>query len=394
MSFSLVNPLPDTSIKIKLNYPELNTDSIQESSKMITANFFGKANEPNVIYTEPSNTPEKFQARKLYICGKIHTIDKADYDGELIVEHISLSSDTNLFVCFLLKTDKTIKKATEIDDIIKHSGEQTESLDINKYFVGECDFKSIIYGSKDNKSPKRVIIYTCPIKIKESLDTYTSTTTLFEAFNSAYKIVETTVIIPEAEGFVGREGFSVDKGKVVADDTKNGDLLECELADVGADRIQTYQVPVLSDVKTQTTSAIVVTYMMFFIVFIATLWAVPYIHENLYVYMTNQDYSAIENYVWFNTAWWYNIAWFVSFWVPIILLFGYGFGHEDTNYPLIAGGMLVFLTFLVSTMAIYNNFKKKPVFSLWFNIKMMCIFVFMIGLIAITASAIRGWPKP
>ena len=382
MSAFSLDQTSDTAIQIKYNYPEINADHIQESTKMITANFFGKANEPNVIYTEPAKTSEKFQARKLYICGKIHTIEGSDYDGELIVEHISLSSNTKLYVCFLLKTDNTAK-ATEIDDIVKHSGEQIETLEINKYLSGSS--KNIIYESTNLA---RVIIYTNVIRIKENLANYSAKTTLFDVFNKNYKIVETT--IAKEEGFTGREGFKIstsqDGGVLVAEDTKNGDYLQCELANVGEDMIQTYQVPVLSDASKQNTSAIMVTYMMFFLVFISTLWAVPYVHEHLFKYLITYNIpigSSKESAP-------YNFAWFCVFWVPIILLFGYGFGHM--NYQLIAGGMLFFLTFLVSAMAIYNNFDINNVPKIP-KIAVAGVFALMIGLIAITALVIRGLIK-
>lgn len=392
MSAFSLDQTPDTTIQIKYNYPEINADHIQESTKMITANFFGKANEPNVIYTEPAKTSEKFQARKLYICGRLHTIEGADYDGELIVEHISLSSNTKLYVCFLLKMDVTVKK-TEIGDIIKHSGEQIETLEINKYLSGSS--KNIIYESTNLA---RVIIYTTVIRIKESLANYSAKTTLFDVFNKDYKIVE--IKRAKEEGFTGREGFEISdasqnnpdingiyKPYLTAEDKVNGDYLQCELANVGEDMIQTYQVPVLSDASKQNTSAIMVTYMMFFIVFIATLWAVPYIHKNLFNYLFSQRVELFGDN---KESAFYNIAWFCVFWVPIILLFGYGFGHMD--YQLIAGGMIFFLTFLVSAMAIYNNFDKRNVPYIP-KIAVAFVFSLMIGLIAITALVIRGLIK-
>jgi hypothetical protein len=356
MSAFSLDQTPDTTIQIKYNYPEINADHIQESTKMITANFFGKANEPNVIYTEPAKTSEKFQARKLYICGKIHTIEGTDYDGELIVEHISLSSNIKLYVCFLLKTDNTVK-ATEIDDIVKHSGEQIETLEINKYLSGSS--KNIIYESTN---PIRVIIYTNPIRIKENLANYSEKTTLFEVFNKNYKIVE--IKIAKEEGFTGREGFVISnrnnidenglKSPQLVAENKNGDYLQCELANVSEDMIQTYQVPVLSDASKQNTSAIIVTYTLFLVVFIMTLFGIPYIHKHLHDFLFNEKNV---KFIGDSTgAVPYNMIWYCIFWVPIVLLLGNSI--HKTDFTLIAGGVMLILTFIISCMTIYNSLDK------------------------------------
>lgn len=72
--------------------------------------------DPNIIL---SQTNEKFKTENLYIIRNSHSISSNLYDGELILEHKSLTNqDKTVYLVFLLKTDPSVKE-TDVDVLIR-----------------------------------------------------------------------------------------------------------------------------------------------------------------------------------------------------------------------------------------------------------------------------------
>jgi hypothetical protein len=121
-----------------------------------------------IPYASKSNMPNlssdvykgDYIAKTLYIIKKTH-VTGIDYDGELIIEHSSLTNnEPPVYTCFLLKTQTSIQ--SDIDDLINGSSDCT--LNLNTHLSSETN---AMYND-------HAIIFPTPILIGSSLDKYTS----------------------------------------------------------------------------------------------------------------------------------------------------------------------------------------------------------------------------
>jgi hypothetical protein len=131
---------------IKYNYYSIECENIRnlitDSGKtVITSNYQGKINEPNLFYSDNNSFDIGYQATHLFIYGKLHDFDKCHPDGELVILHRSTTLSTKLYCCFPLVYDKK-SPITSIDDIII-SEKQTISLELNDHIPNTPIFRKV-----------------------------------------------------------------------------------------------------------------------------------------------------------------------------------------------------------------------------------------------------------
>lgn len=217
-TFFDISKYTESSPTVSFNYPELFVDNAQrkvidESYNIITANYLGNLNEPDVILTDMNNTPTKYQARKLYICGHAHDIN-IPYDGELIIEHTSTSTDTKLYTCFLLKTEKEAS-VNVVDSIIINtkSSSDTNSNKVVPLAISDLlqntantEKKAIMY--KDTDSKYIVLINTGIIRVKSDMRPFSSDLkNIMTVIPANYKIIPVTPNNLESFTMMTRENF-------------------------------------------------------------------------------------------------------------------------------------------------------------------------------------------
>lgn len=155
------------------------------------------------IYPSKSNTPNivsdnlfdgEYITKKLYIVKKMHKIKGVDFDGELIIEHASLTNNQMpLFSCFLLNTNNKNTEKSEIDSLINTS---SCTLDLN----GIISSSHAIYYKTDTEN---VLIFTEPILVISKFDDFAASSFILNPYSHDYKIVKTNKLI---EGF--KEGVT------------------------------------------------------------------------------------------------------------------------------------------------------------------------------------------
>jgi hypothetical protein len=165
-----------------------------------------------IPYTSNSNTPNiisddlfdgEYVTKNLYIVKKIHNIKNVDFDGELIIEHKSLTNNEKpLYSCFLLKTSKNIENPSDIDTLITSSSDI--SIDMNSYITEKT---AIFY--KTNK--ENVVIFPTPISVNSIFDNYKSPTIMGSPLSNEYSIVNSKPNLGNIEGFKeGADGDYID----------------------------------------------------------------------------------------------------------------------------------------------------------------------------------------
>jgi hypothetical protein len=132
-------------------------------------------NKPN-IYSNIFDSD--YVTTNLYISNKIHKIKNIHFDGELIIEHKSLTNNKlRLYSCFLLKSNAILQ--TDIDLLLQ--GNKDITMNLNQYIKPS---QAIYYIN----ATEHVIIFTTPISIKTKLEDYKSIE-LINPNSATYEIV-------------------------------------------------------------------------------------------------------------------------------------------------------------------------------------------------------------
>jgi len=165
-----------------------------EKGGYIKIPYASKSNTPNIS----SNTQLKgeYVTKNLYIIKKIHTIKNTPFDGELVIEHTSLTNNEKpLYTCFLLKSSNTTTES--IDTIIQTNTDV--SLDLNRYIT---DKTAIFYET--NK--ENVVIFPTPIQVTSTFDSYISPNIMSSPSNE-YSMVNIKSTLGNIQEEVNIEGF-------------------------------------------------------------------------------------------------------------------------------------------------------------------------------------------
>jgi len=224
-----LNKAKKTKTEITFNYYELPVRDVQKSKDFVSANYVGMVNEPNLIITK--GIPQNYQAMRAYIFGKLHDIKGIVHDGELVIEHRSLTSSEKIFVCFLLRTKKTAN--SEIDTFLSNS-----DYDINIELNMDIDKTAPVIIYKSVLHDCTVVINTAVIQIKTDISAYSLDTDLFDVTADKYNLI---VYDNTFEGFVAG-------GQEITNTDINGDLLECDMINVATDMVETYNIPINSEI--------------------------------------------------------------------------------------------------------------------------------------------------
>jgi hypothetical protein len=195
MEFDLNNTVKNTSIQYNYENTTFYKNQFEktlENGGYIKIPYPSKSNTPNIT----SNTLLKgeYVTKNLYIVKKIHNIKDTPFDGELVIEHKSLTNnEKTLYVCFLLKSSKS--KTEPIDTLLKSDSDVT--LNFNDYIT---DKTSIFYET--NK--EHVLVFPTPIQVNSTFDNYTSP--ILTSIPKDYSIVNIKSTLGNIEK-VNIEGF-------------------------------------------------------------------------------------------------------------------------------------------------------------------------------------------
>ena len=297
-------------------------------------------NRPNLTFYPELKT---FDIKALYIFKKLHDIPDMDFDGELVVEHVSKTNQSGLvYTCFPLKTrtnsvfsyknpsdfidefapalsqypfvfGSNAKTSTDIDVIIENAGSPSrvstfDIINLNKYIKSkkEC----IVY--KDNANT--VVIFTTPILVSSEFTNFTQDANLFsKRISDSTSERRTAVFLKESPlsnvDNYGSENLSRTENKNAKKtgmyepkrmegfqslkEGMGGDAyVDCYPIDIdGTDMATMYEIPVNSGVLNQTDTSEFTKTTSYFITFIiltlSCYLVVPFVYETFIVKLVN-----------------------------------------------------------------------------------------------------------
>jgi hypothetical protein len=181
MEFDLNNTITDNIINYNYESRTFYKNQFEKTlanGGYIKIPYASKSNTPNILSNELFDG--QYITKNLYIIKNIHTIKNIKFDGELVIEHSSLTNnEAPLYTCFLLKTSSTNSESSVIDKLIQ--GTNDVSIDINSYIKD----KSAIFYKTTNEN---VVIFPTPISVTSLFDNYKSPPMMSSQINE-YSIV-------------------------------------------------------------------------------------------------------------------------------------------------------------------------------------------------------------
>ena len=233
--------------------------------------YTSQSNQPNILYDN------EYTTQNLYISKKNHDIENLEFDGELIIEHISLTNSKKLYTCILLKTQTQTQTGiifdTPIDRIIQ--SKQDILLDLNEILLVSSCNEAIEYEPIHSA---KVIIFTTPILVSSNFDKF-SKLQLFPSPTNSGSIVRMQPILGNViEGF--KEGLgSVTTNVGYCQPIDETDPTIGESAQV----IVPMQGESLINEATNTTIRTILNFCAFFAIIIFTVIAIPPLYNLLFV---------------------------------------------------------------------------------------------------------------
>jgi hypothetical protein len=385
---------PNNETFISLNYPELRVDNLQITKddlgkKSIQSNFIGKPNEPNVIYSK-TDIPQKYQAKHLYILGKLHKDLDIDYDGELIIKNQSQTTQQTVYTIFLLKTNTLMQSL--VKSIINQSNQLNDpetltSLAINDMIDLTKPTKYIVYSSANTT----IIINTNVINVGFDLKDYSTNSYSTNIpmpdllINTKMNTNKSIVEMNNQDQAVNKsynksyEGFSLDKDGQLTNDDKKGDYMICDNLPVGSKEELSYLIPGNSAVVDSITSNSAFNSMMYMVIcfclFLAIYWLSPIGYMLLFtnlpevlkkIYSQTVMFEKIEfanitvapntqrfNLQMFHTPFELIIAIIVG--ILLIILVSVGLAPATKSAPTVAAGLLIGFCYLIGLLSARNN---------------------------------------
>lgn len=208
MPFNIHDPTKNiNNVVIKYNYVDISIYQFENTLKkdsFIRIPYLSNKTEPNVTIND-NNVNTMYKTSKLYIVKPQNLIQDLSYSAELIVEHRSMTNDTTLYTCFLLKSNPELEENTNIDELIIDAFNGTKptskKLLLQNLSYNNKNDPTIYYHSNND----RVVILTKPFEIKSTFDSsFTNLVPkLFSIDEMDYKIIQSK----KEEGFQNKENI-------------------------------------------------------------------------------------------------------------------------------------------------------------------------------------------
>lgn len=230
MSFKINKSELDITNEIQCNYYRSNVYLNQYRKKQNNGGYIEipihmSKNEPTLASTFFS---EKYIANNIYITYPLHKIESVDYDGEMIIEHSSISNEyEKAYFCILLKTRKSNsnENTNVIDRLINPDREsQTQTFELNNiiYPNSSC----IYYNSNTIFKSQKIVIFTTLLEVKSSFAYFTDSPYLFNLSSNNYSLLPLQKASITSN--ITEEGFNIIEGVESMDSSGNTKVMHCQ----------------------------------------------------------------------------------------------------------------------------------------------------------------------
>jgi len=358
---------------------------------------FDNGNDTNFYYSILK--PTSYSAKVVYLYGIIHNniagiTDSNQCIGELVIEHTNNSTSNKVYTCYLLSAtkDKTGGIATynssspyNIDDFINFVATVSSSSSnagptlltgvIFNNIIGDVNQinKQYIYYKDTLNKNNTVIVYLTPIIVNN-----TENITILSKLSSQLETMQNRV-----EGFIeGLEtsgpDFSVNApiqpatttnpnssvdantnatSNSTISDSNNDIYIDCSPTGYSKTEIETYNIPINSDILGNKQQMDVIKISIYFLIFIFIIFilffSVPYFYKKIVIDATNKYYSKNADIDILTRI--RSIDIWISSFVLIYCFFSFSDGFNNNNSNSLMTGLFLFIIFGVSVSLIQYN---------------------------------------
>ena len=305
MSFKINTTDIDKINEIQCNYYRSSVYSnqyknTQKNGGYIEIPIHMSKNEPTLASTF---FEEIYIANKIYITYPLHKIDSIEYDGELTIEHSSISNEyEKAYSCFLLKTNKT--KSIEnsiIDRIIDSTKQETGAQIFELNTLIPQNASCIFYNSNTIFNKQKILIFTTPISVNSNFADFVDFPYLFNTSSNNYSLIPVRKM-PIINNMI--EGFDTTPAPPSTDTSNKtmycqpiSEIDNADSADQHNQMEPSYLVPVKGQYSNMSTTnqflQITIYYCTFIVITLSILLILPNIYNILVIksiktYFTNK----------------------------------------------------------------------------------------------------------
>ena len=352
MSFEINNEISDLD-KIYYNYPTYKIYKTQYEKTLENGGYIkvGYAAQPNTINIDYADFDSGYVTKNMYISKKVHSIDNVDFQGEILIEHVSNTNGFRpLYICIPVRTN-TKMEATDIDRIIAHE-ENIVEFNINDVLDNDIH-KAILYESPGYLTEQHVLLFTNPIEIKSSFDDFL-VVDVVKNYDETYRTilteklpVQNTTPTPTAgvEGFRSRNKTKTSTAYCqpideIEPDVQNEASLEVPLKGKYSLKDSEYEY-----IKT------VVSFTSYFLAMVFGYLGAPSLYKNLIVDLVNENENLQTCMA--RAGRLYSIDIYIC---VVMIMFVYSLlsnGVKTNSKGKTTTALLVFIFFIVSLLRIY-----------------------------------------
>jgi hypothetical protein len=299
----------------------------------------------NLYFSQLDNAD--WSTSNMYLFGLLHnninglTTSPTNIRSELVIEHTSMSSGKKLYACFLIAANSTTTAPpNDIDKIVNFvSSSNTEpSLIVSFSESNTIPPQTNYYYYTDTGTQNIVVVFTNPIQVQQST---------LNTLQNYYDLPITKMfdINPPNNYSEGSNSLA----------NNNSDIyIDCQPTGVSDEQIQTYSLPINSEMansKGQLDFMKTSVNFFIFIILVGVIYiTMPMLYKTIVIDIVCSS-KAVTNKLGRIRSIDYFIC--ICFAISIFLSFYYGFSSDATEY--LTAGLFLFVVFILSFVLIQNN---------------------------------------
>jgi hypothetical protein len=368
--------LPKSKLNYNLTYQkDVFYSDIQKLSGANGLNYYKIAhdNDPHINFSYDNLVPTGYSAINFYYFGILHnnivgltdsqeSLNQSHIVGELVVEYKNSSNPNKVFTCFFLSTAQNPAMAgTNFTDniiaMIKANGSQTKvaNVSLNDDIPTQANAGCFIYKDTNNNA-NTVVTFLNPIVINPTSQATISALSTADTNGNTPLFSINAPIMQETTSNIGNQTETNGKG----DDNI---YIDCNPSGESEETIQTYNLPINSELLGEKNQMDVMktalNFFMFIILILFVYILIPKLYKKVIIDSANifSSTTDIKPLIRIRSAdMWISLA----FLITCIILFDKGF--KDDDFSALSTAMYLVLIFGLSVTLVQSYKMNEPNF--------------------------------
>lgn len=356
--------LPKDKLNYVLTYPKSIFFADVETLTALNGSQYYKINydnETNINFSYEKLVPANYTAKYIYIFGLLHNnvtgltdTDQSKIVGELVVECTNTQNSSKAYICFFLQTNNTnpaVAPSNPLDDIIamKMNGSPAKisNFILNSIIPQQINAGSFIY--KDTMNPTNtVVLFLNPIIISPATSSTVSVLLSSDGDGDTPLFSIRAPLVQEQSNNISNQPSADDENIYI----------DCNPSGESNETIQTYNLPIKSDLLGNKNQMDVMktslNFFMFMFLVLIVYIAVPKLYKKIVIDGANKFFKENSGVI---TSPLIRIR-SIDMWLSFIIIFTcyilFKDGFEGDKFDSLSTGMYLVLIFGLSVILIQS----------------------------------------